>query len=41
MAERPLVGIVMGSKSDWETMKNAADMLTQRFELPGGEIALT
>ncbi len=23
----PLVGIVMGSKSDWETMKNAAEML--------------
>jgi 5-(carboxyamino)imidazole ribonucleotide mutase len=25
----PTVSIVMGSKSDWETMKNAADMLTQ------------
>ena len=24
---RPLVGIVMGSKSDWPTMKNAADTL--------------
>ncbi|MFP8968378.1 5-(carboxyamino)imidazole ribonucleotide mutase [Pokkaliibacter sp. CJK22405] len=23
----PLVGIIMGSKSDWETMSNAADML--------------
>jgi len=23
----PLVGIIMGSKSDWEVMKNAADML--------------
>ena len=23
----PLVGLVMGSKSDWETMKNAADVL--------------
>jgi 5-(carboxyamino)imidazole ribonucleotide mutase len=23
----PLVGIIMGSKSDWETMKHAADML--------------
>ena len=23
----PLVGIVMGSKSDWEAMKNASDML--------------
>src|SRR5262245_51277195 len=30
MAEaQPLVGILMGSQSDWETMKNAADMLTQ------------
>jgi len=25
----PLVGIVMGSKSDWETMKNAANMLEE------------
>jgi 5-(carboxyamino)imidazole ribonucleotide mutase len=25
----PLVGIVMGSKSDWETMKNAADTLKE------------
>jgi 5-(carboxyamino)imidazole ribonucleotide mutase len=25
----PLVGIIMGSKSDWETMRHAADMLTQ------------
>ncbi|MBP6513896.1 MAG: 5-(carboxyamino)imidazole ribonucleotide mutase [Steroidobacteraceae bacterium] len=24
----PLVGIIMGSSSDWETMKGAADMLT-------------
>ena len=29
----PLVGIVMGSKSDWETMRHAADMLT-RFGVP-------
>jgi 5-(carboxyamino)imidazole ribonucleotide mutase len=29
----PLVGIVMGSKSDWETMKNASDTLT-RFGIP-------
>lgn len=27
-ANRPLVGIIMGSKSDWETMRHAADMLT-------------
>ncbi|MEO5952858.1 MAG: AIR carboxylase family protein, partial [Chloroflexia bacterium] len=24
---KPLVGVIMGSKSDWETMKNAADTL--------------
>ncbi len=27
-AENPLVSIIMGSTSDWETMKNAADILT-------------
>ncbi len=26
---KPLVGIIMGSRSDWETMKAAADILTQ------------
>ena len=25
---KPLVGIIMGSSSDWETMRHAADMLT-------------
>jgi 5-(carboxyamino)imidazole ribonucleotide mutase len=25
----PLVGIIMGSKSDWETMRHAADVLAQ------------
>jgi 5-(carboxyamino)imidazole ribonucleotide mutase len=25
---KPLVGIIMGSRSDWETMANAADVLT-------------
>jgi 5-(carboxyamino)imidazole ribonucleotide mutase len=30
---RPLVGIVMGSKSDWETMSHADEMLT-RFGVP-------
>jgi 5-(carboxyamino)imidazole ribonucleotide mutase len=25
----PLVGIIMGSQSDWDTMSHAADMLTQ------------
>jgi len=28
-SEHPLVGIIMGSKSDWDTMKNAADMLDE------------
>jgi 5-(carboxyamino)imidazole ribonucleotide mutase len=27
--EAPLVGIIMGSRSDWETMSHAADMLTR------------
>ncbi|MCJ9752422.1 AIR carboxylase family protein, partial [Neorhizobium sp. BETTINA12A] len=27
MSERPAVAIIMGSQSDWETMKNAADTL--------------
>jgi 5-(carboxyamino)imidazole ribonucleotide mutase len=27
MSENVLVGIIMGSQSDWDTMKNAADML--------------
>ena len=27
MSENVLVGIIMGSQSDWETMKNAAEML--------------
>ncbi len=26
---KPLVGIIMGSNSDWETMRHAADMLDQ------------
>ena len=34
MAEpRPLVGIIMGSRSDWETMRQADEMLT-RFNVP-------
>ena len=32
-ADRPLVGIVMGSKSDWETMREASDLL-KVFEVP-------
>jgi 5-(carboxyamino)imidazole ribonucleotide mutase len=30
---QPLIGIVMGSKSDWETMRHAAETLT-RFGVP-------
>lgn len=30
---QPLVAIIMGSKSDWETMRHAADVLTQ-FAVP-------
>lgn len=29
MSDSPLVGIIMGSTSDWETMRHAADMLTR------------
>jgi 5-(carboxyamino)imidazole ribonucleotide mutase len=29
----PLIGIIMGSTSDWETMQHAAQML-ERFEVP-------
>ncbi len=32
-AIQPLVGVIMGSKSDWPTMKNAVDMLEQ-FNVP-------
>ena len=31
--QNPLVSIIMGSKSDWETMKNAADVLKE-FNVP-------
>ena len=27
--ENPLVGIIMGSTSDWETMQGAADVLAE------------
>lgn len=32
-AETPLVGVIMGSGSDWDTMRNAAETL-RRFEVP-------
>jgi 5-(carboxyamino)imidazole ribonucleotide mutase len=28
-SEAPLIGVVMGSRSDWETMRHAAEMLEQ------------
>jgi len=31
--QQPLVGVIMGSKSDWPTMKNAVDML-EAFGVP-------
>ena len=31
--ETPLIGIIMGSRSDWETMRHAADMLAE-FAVP-------
>jgi 5-(carboxyamino)imidazole ribonucleotide mutase len=34
MAEKPIVGIVMGSKSDWETMRHAADTFDQLKVIP-------
>ncbi len=33
MSELPLVGVVMGSSSDWDTMQHACEMLT-RFGVP-------
>jgi 5-(carboxyamino)imidazole ribonucleotide mutase len=30
---KPLVGIIMGSKTDWETLRHARDLLSQ-FEVP-------
>ena len=31
--QKPLVSVIMGSTSDWETMKNAADILND-FDIP-------
>lgn len=33
MSATPLVGVIMGSKSDWETLRHADEILTQ-FEVP-------
>ena len=32
-SSNPLIGVVMGSKSDWDTMRHASEMLA-RFEVP-------
>lgn len=32
-ASQPLVGIIMGSRSDWDTLRHAAEMLEQ-FDVP-------
>ncbi|MFN8008337.1 MAG: 5-(carboxyamino)imidazole ribonucleotide mutase [Terriglobia bacterium] len=31
--DKPIVGVIMGSKSDWETLRNADEILNQ-FEVP-------
>lgn len=33
VTNKPLVGVIMGSKSDWETMRHADEVLA-RFEVP-------
>ena len=33
MEQKPLVGVIMGSRSDWETMRHAAEILEQ-FGVP-------
>jgi len=33
MDSKPLVAVIMGSRSDWETMRHAVDILTE-FEVP-------
>jgi 5-(carboxyamino)imidazole ribonucleotide mutase len=33
VSQTPIVSIIMGSKSDWETMKNASDILNN-FDVP-------
>ena len=34
--DRPLVSVIMGSKSDWETMRHADEMLTRLARLLRG-----
>src|SRR5579859_6694893 len=33
MDSKPLVAVIMGSKSDWDTMRHAAEILTE-FDVP-------
>jgi 5-(carboxyamino)imidazole ribonucleotide mutase len=33
MSEKPVVGIIMGSRSDWPTLKAAADVL-EKLKVP-------
>ena len=33
MTDKPLVGVIMGSRSDWETMRHAAEIL-EKFGVP-------
>ena len=33
MSEKPLVAVIMGSKSDWETMRASSEILTE-FDVP-------
>ncbi|MBK5293558.1 MAG: 5-(carboxyamino)imidazole ribonucleotide mutase [Acidobacteriia bacterium] len=33
MLEKPLVAVIMGSRSDWDTMRHAAEILTE-FQVP-------
>jgi 5-(carboxyamino)imidazole ribonucleotide mutase len=40
MADRPLVAVMMGSKSDWETMRHADQTLTD-FSVPHENIVLS
>ena len=37
---KPLVAVIMGSKSDWETMRHACEMLTQ-FEVPHEKLVMS
>jgi len=40
VSDAPVVGIVMGSRSDWETMKPATEMLEQ-FDVPHEKLVVS